>query len=279
MSASKTPSGACIGVFDSGIGGLTVARALKERLPNERIVYLGDTARVPYGARSGDVVRRYATHCAEFLAHKGAKMVVIACNTASAHALGTLQAALPMPVIGVIAPGALNAVAQSRGQRIGVICTEGTRNSGVYSRAILSLNKAAYVETIACPLFVPLAEEGWVDHPATRLVAETYLKPLRSHHIDTLVLGCTHYPILAPLLADVAGPGVRLVDSAHATAIVVEETLRQKGLAARERDGEDVYYATDLTDRLQRVGSTFLGAPLPEVQWVDLIVGQGPSTA
>lgn len=271
MSAFKAPHNACIGVFDSGIGGLTVVGALKERLPNERIVYLGDTARVPYGARSADVVRRYAANCAQFLAHKGAKLLVIACNTASAHALGTLQAALPMPVIGVIEPGALRAVAQSVKQRIGVICTEGTRNSGCYAQALLSLNKAAYVETIACPLLVPLAEEGWTEHAATRLVAETYLAPFKSHDIDTLVLGCTHYPILAPLLRAVVGPDVQLVDSAHATAVVVEETLRTYDILAAARQGDDVYYATDLTARLQRVGSMFLGAPLPPVEWVDLV--------
>lgn len=277
MSAHKTTPDSCIGVFDSGIGGLTVVRALKQRLPNERIVYLGDTARVPYGARSADVVRRYATTCAQFLAQKGAKMVVIACNTASAHALPALKAALPMPVVGVIEPGALKAVAQSRSQRIGVICTEGTRNSGCYARAILSLNKTAYIETLAAPLLVPLAEEGWITHAATRLIAETYLAPFVAHAIDTLVLGCTHYPILAPLLAEIVGPGVPLVDSAFATAVVVEETLREHGLLASKRAGDDAFFATDLTERLQRVGSTFLGSALPAVQWVDLVpAGHSP---
>lgn len=277
MSASKTSPQSCIGVFDSGIGGLTVVQALQQRLPNERIVYLGDTARVPYGARSAEVVRRYAAHCAQFLADKGAKMVVIACNTASAHALDTLQAELPLPVVGVIEPGALKAVTESCTQRIGVICTEGTRNSGCYARAILARNKAAYVETVACPLFVPLAEEGFVDHPATRLIAESYLAPLHAHRIDTLVLGCTHYPILAPVLRAVIGPSIRLVDSALATADVVAERLGAYGLLAPARAGDDVYYATDLTERLQRVGSTFLGAPLPEVMWVDLAASPAPA--
>lgn len=270
MSAFKANPDACIGVFDSGIGGLSVVRALKERCGDERIVYLGDTARVPYGSRSADVVRRYALNCAHFLAKKGAKMVVIACNTASAHALAALKAALPMPVLGVIEPGAIEAVAHSPNQRIGVICTEGTRNSGCYAETISSLNKFAYVKTLACPLLVPLAEEGWCDHPATRLVAQTYLQDFKTDHIDTLVLGCTHYPILAPLLAEVIGPGVRLVDSAKATALVTQQILRKEGLLAVRRQSEDAYYATDLTERLQRVASAFLGAPLPEVEWVDL---------
>jgi glutamate racemase len=272
MSARNPSTGACIGVFDSGIGGLTVVRALRAQLPHERIVYLGDTARVPYGTRSAEVVRRYAMGCATFLQDHGAKLIVVACNTATAHALEHLQAEVTVPVVGVIAPGAARAAAITRSGRIGVICTEGTANSGSYARALAAVAPQAEVITVACPLLVPLAEEGWTDHAATRLIAEAYLAPLLQARIDTLVLGCTHYPILAPLLAAVAGADVTLVDSAMAVAETVAAALKAHGLAAAARDMPDTFFATDVTSRLQRVGSTFLQAELPPVHWVDLVL-------
>jgi len=211
-------SSAPIGVFDSGIGGLTVVHELIRQLPHESIVYFGDTARVPYGPKSPDTVRRYSREIAAYLTEQGVKAIVVACNTATAHALGTLRGELALPVVGVVEPGARAAVAATRTGRIGVIGTVGTIKSGAYERAICALSPTAQVVARACPLFVPLVEEGWVDHEATRLVAETYLEPLVKANVDTLVLGCTHYPLLKPLLRQVMGPDIRLIDSAEETA-------------------------------------------------------------
>ncbi|MGH7537918.1 MAG: glutamate racemase, partial [Gemmatimonadales bacterium] len=198
-----------LGVFDSGIGGLTVARALFENLPRESVIYFGDTARVPYGPKSPETVRRYSAEILAFLLHQGVKAVVVACNTSTAHALDYLRAYAPVPVVGVIEPGARAAVAATASGRIGVIGTAGTVASGAYERAIKALRPDATVVSQACPLFVPLVEEGWFEHPATQLVAREYLLPLERAHVDVLVLGCTHYPLLKPLLAGVLGPAVR----------------------------------------------------------------------
>ena len=214
-----------LGVFDSGIGGLTVARALFERLPRESVVYFGDTARVPYGPKSPETVRRYSAEILAYLVRRGVKAVVVACNTSTAHALEHLQAHSPVPVVGVIAPGARAAVAATQTGAIGVIGTAGTIASGAYTRAIQALKPGAKVQAQACPLFVPLVEEGWFDHPAAELIAREYLAPLVRAHVDVLVLGCTHYPLLKPLLARVMGKGVTLVDSAEETAKVVAAEL------------------------------------------------------
>jgi glutamate racemase len=257
-------------VFDSGIGGLTVLAAIRARLPNESLIYLGDTARVPYGTKSGDVVRRYASRCARFLVDGGAKMVVVACNTASAHALTSLRQELSVPVVGVIDPGAAVAARSTRSGRIGVIGTEGTISSQSYQRALAAAAPAAEVLALPCPLFVPLAEEGMVDHPATRLIAQEYLAPLAAAGIDTLVLGCTHYPLLAPLIRSLLGPTVGVIDSGTAVAEAVAEVLAEHQLAAAARRAPDRFFATDVSDRVRRVGSAFLGQSLVEVELVDL---------
>jgi glutamate racemase len=218
-----------IGVFDSGVGGLTVVAALRRRLPRESILYLGDTARLPYGSKSPATVTRYTRRNVDFLAQHGVKAVVVACNTASALALPEL--ALPVPVWGVIEPGAERAAAASGG-RVGVIATEATVRSDAYPRALRRLRPELVISSRACPLFVPLVEEGWHDDPITEQVASRYLAPLLAGGIDTLVLGCTHYPLLAPVLAKVAGPAVRLVDSAESVAEAVAAGLAERGLAA-----------------------------------------------
>lgn len=257
-----------VGIFDSGIGGLTVAAAIMRALPDERVLYVGDTARVPYGPKSPATVVRYSRQIASWLLEQHVKAIVIACNTATAHALETLQRDMPVPVIGVVAPGARAAVQATRNGRIGVIGTTGTINSGAYHRAIAALSAKAIVIDAACPLFVPLVEEGWLDHPATRLIAETYLAPMRDAGIDTLVLGCTHYPLLAPIIADVIGPGVTLVDSAAETAIALADVLHRQAL---ETSGASVglwhrFVATDAPDAFRRVGQRFIGPALGHVE-------------
>ncbi|HEV8234712.1 MAG TPA: glutamate racemase, partial [Gemmatimonadaceae bacterium] len=226
------PRSAPVGVFDSGIGGLTVAHEVIRQLPHESVLYFGDTARVPYGPKSPDTVRRYSREIAGFLRDQGVKGIVIACNTATAHALTVLRDEFDMPVIGVVEPGARAAVSVTTGGRIGVIGTVGTIKSGAYERAIRAINSDVFITARACPLFVPLVEEGWTDHEATRLIARQYLEPLVAADIDTLVLGCTHYPLLKPLLRDVLGPDVRLIDSAEETAAETARTLAAANLTA-----------------------------------------------
>ncbi len=257
-----------IGVFDSGIGGLTVVAAIMQALPDENVVYVGDTARVPYGPKSPETVVRYSRQIVAWLLGQRVKAIVIACNTATAHALETLQRECPVPVIGVVQPGARAAVRTTRNGYIGVIGTTGTINSGAYHRAIAALSPDAMVVGAACPLFVPLAEEGWVDHPATRLIAESYLQPIRDARVDTLVLGCTHYPLLAPIIADVVGPGVQLVDSAAETANALRDVLRQHAIdaSANRRPAHHRFVATDAPDTFRRVGQRFIGPALDGVE-------------
>ncbi|MEE8408513.1 MAG: glutamate racemase [Myxococcota bacterium] len=264
------PNDAAIGVFDSGVGGLTVAAAIRERLPNEALLYLGDTARVPYGTKSPDIVRRYAINCGRFLTDQGAKILVIACNTASAYAIEALRRELDTPVVGVVEPGARLAAEATSNGKIGVIGTEGTIASGSYQRALQRFAPDATVHTAACPLFVPFAEEGMVDHLATRLVAEEYLRPLVDQGIDTIVLGCTHYPLLRPLIAEIVGTAVRVIDSATAVAEAVGATLADHDLVTSARSGPDRFFATDVSSRVERVGAAFLGAGLGQVTRVDL---------
>ncbi|MCK5689770.1 glutamate racemase, partial [Myxococcota bacterium] len=228
------------------------------------------TARVPYGTKSGTVVQRYAINCANFLVNQGAKIVVIACNTATAHALEAVQQSLSIPVIGVIEPGAKLAAATTRTGRVGVIGTDGTIASGSYQAAILAINPEIAVLGAPCPLFVPLAEEGMTTHPATRLIAEEYLKPLLAQDIDTLVLGCTHYPILQSLLQDVAGSAITIINSAAAVAQVVAQNLEMHEQNTITRNSVDRFFATDVNQRIQRVGESFLGAPMGKVELVDL---------
>jgi glutamate racemase len=266
-----------IGIFDSGVGGLTVYRALHEHLPNERFVYLGDTARVPYGTKSLATVERYAIENSRFLAAHGIKLLVVACNTASALALPAIRASLDIDVVGVIGPGARAAVV--KGRNIGVVATESTVQSGAYTAAIKKANADATVVEGACPLFVPLAEEGWADNDVARMIAETYLQDLRAN-IDTLVLGCTHYPILRDVIQETVGDGVQLIDSGEATAVEVKSLLKEKDLArltmptgALERqlcDDLDHFYVTDAADRFSRVAERFLGAKPSRLEAVEV---------
>ena len=260
---SGPPAGsstAPIGVFDSGIGGLTVVRELMRQLPDESIIYFGDTARVPYGPKSPDTVRRYSHEITEYLRGEGVKAIVIACNTATAHALPMLRAELPLPVIGVVEPGARAAVAATRNGEIGVIGTAGTIGSGAYDRAIKALAPDTMVVARACPLLVPLVEEGWLDTEATRLIAREYLEPLMRERADTLVLGCTHYPLLKPLLAEILGPDVELIDSAEETAAETGRVLREAGLRAPEGNvPHHRFIASDAPEQFLRLGQRFLG--------------------
>lgn len=249
-----------IGIFDSGIGGLTVAKAITEALPAENVIYLGDTGRTPYGTKSADVVQRYCEENAQFLVDKGIKLLVVACNTASALAMHTLRAAVEVPVIGVIEPGAAAAVAATRNRKIGVIGTEATIRSGAYTRALRGLRSDLEIYTRACPLFVPLAEEGWVDNDVARETASLYLASLKHSGIDTLVLGCTHYPLLRATIADVLGDGVQLIDSAEATARAVHEALETAGLLRAGRRPTSSFFVTDAPDRFIKVGARFLGS-------------------
>jgi len=275
-----------IGIFDSGVGGLTVYRALHEHLPNERFVYLGDTARVPYGTKSLSTVERYAVENAQFLAAHGIKLLVVACNTASALALPAIRAALKIEVVGVIGPGARAAVAakkQAGGPRttrtIGVIATESTVQSGAYTTAIKKVEAEAAVIERACPLFVPLAEEGWADNDVARTIAETYLKDFQSR-VQTLVLGCTHYPILREVIQQTVGQDVELIDSGEATAAEVKTLLKEKELArltpptgALERqlcDDLDHFYVTDAAERFGRVAERFLGTKPSRLEAVEV---------
>jgi glutamate racemase len=280
-----------IGIFDSGVGGLTVYRALHEHLPKERFVYLGDTARVPYGTKSLATVERYAVENAQFLAARGIKLLVVACNTASALALPAIRNALDIDVVGVIGPGARAAVAGGLAEkevrtggprsqrRIGVIATESTVHSGAYTAAIHKADPEAVVSERACPLFVPLAEEGWAEQGVARTVAETYLKDLRSS-IDTLVLGCTHYPILRGVIQEAVGDDVDLIDSGEATAAEVRALLEERGLArltpgtgALERhlcDDLDHFYVTDAAERFARVAERFLGSKPARLEAVEV---------
>ena len=265
-----------IGIFDSGVGGLTVLREIMQVLPQEDTLYFGDTARVPYGTKSPETVARYSVEIASFLIKRDIKLLVVACNTASAVALPTLKRQLSIPVVGVIEPGARRAAEVTRTGRIGVIGTAGTIRSSAYTRAIKRLKPDAEVLTRACPLFVPLAEEGWVDNQVARLTAETYLQELKEAAVDTLVLGCTHYPLLKGLIADVMGPGVALVDSAEETARTVAAILTDKGmLRPRAEKGNHNYYVSDIPAGFVRVGNRFLGGKLGDVFQVSLDEEEG----
>jgi glutamate racemase len=267
-----------IGVFDSGMGGLTVLRALAARLPQERFVYLGDTARLPYGTKSAETVQAYALQATRLLLGEGVKMVVIACNTASAVALTVLQESWdPVPVIGVIEPGARAGVAATKNKRIAVLATEGTVKGGAYAQAIKQLMTDAQVIQQPCQVFVALAEEGWADTPATLATAAHYLSPLfqGADAPDTLVLGCTHFPVLADAIRRTIGCGVALVDSAETTAVAVSEALAARRLAADGAGGGPTirFFATDSPERFARVGAIFLGTAIEEgdVELVDLL--------
>jgi glutamate racemase len=260
-----------VGVFDSGLGGLTVLRAIKERLPAEATVYLGDTARVPYGPKAAETIRRYAIEATDFLVGKGVKAVVVACNTATARALPDVEERAGVPVLGVVEPGGRAAAVLSRKGRIGVIGTRGTISSRAYNTVIHSHRPDALVFEQACPLFVPLVEEGWTDDEVTRLAAERYLRPLLEQDIDTLVLACTHYPLLKPLLARVAGEDVDLIDSAESTAEALEQLLAAEKL--RNESGIPPaarYYVTDEAARFDLLARRLLGEEVDHLEMVSV---------
>lgn len=257
-----------IGIFDSGIGGLTVLAALQQRLPGERYIYLGDTARLPYGTKSAETVVRYALRAADFLAGHGIKMLVVACNTASAAALPALEQAMTVPVVGVVNPGARVAVALTSGS-VGIIGTESTVASGAYLRAVHALRPEVEVVARACPLFVPLAEEGWWDHPVTREVARLYLEPFTGGRVDTLILGCTHYPLLRGAIAATVGDRVRLVDSAEAITGEVAEVVARSGMAGPAAGGLRLL-VTDAAARITRIARLILPEVAVNLELVDL---------
>ncbi len=284
-----------IGIFDSGIGGLTVVRSVHSLLPDEPIIYLGDTARVPYGTKTRHTVTRYAHQVARVLLERDVKMLVVACNTASAQALPALEEAFSeedgipvlgmiqgkkvappiaprkrVPIVGVVEPGARSAVEATRSGNIGVIGTEGTILNGAYQRALEALRPGLTIHVVPCPLFVSLAEEGWTKGAVPELVAREYLAPLLEAQVDTLILGCTHYPLLRPVIRQVMGDEVQLVDSAPATARAVEAVLKDRGKQAQAGLGQVQYVATDHPDRFRRVGSKFLQKEIDDVEVVDL---------
>jgi glutamate racemase len=266
----KNVSERAIGVFDSGVGGLTVFKEILRLLPEEELVYLGDTARVPYGTKSPRTVLRYALEAAAFLVEQRVKMLVVACNTASSVALSALEEHFSLPVVGVIDPGARKAASITRNRKVGVIGTEGTIKSGAYTRAIHALNPGIEVFASSCPLFVPLVEEGWAEHPVAHLTAQEYLNPLLNQDIDTLVLGCTHYQLLKSTLRMILGERVELVDSAEETALMVAGLLRKHKLSNLGRPGNPRFFVTDVPTRFERVGGAFLGTSLRGVEQVEL---------
>jgi len=259
-----------LGIFDSGIGGLTVVSRILEKLPRERILYFGDTARLPYGNKSPETVTRFSREITRFLLRRDAKAIVVACNSASALALDTLRRELTVEVIDVIGPGAVAAVNRTRSGRIGVIATQATVRSGAYRRALEELRKDVVVHEVATPLFVHLVEEGWTEGDIPERVAHHYLGDLMADGVDTVILGCTHYPLLAPLLSSVFGSSVELVDSANETANALAERLESAGLmAGPDAHGDLTCFASDVPADFARLGERFLGRPLGDVRPVE----------
>jgi glutamate racemase len=254
-----TNKDSAIGVFDSGIGGLTVLHQIIETLPRENTVYLGDTARAPYGTKSVETVLRYSFENSQFLVDKDVKIVVVACNTSTAIALDRLQDTLTIPVVGVIEPGVRRAVKSTKNKRVGVIGTEATIQSGAYTRALKAADARIEVYSRACPLFVPLVEEGWTDNAVVEMTVQAYLGSLKQSGIDTLILGCTHYPLLKKAIRKFMGGTVRLVDSAEETANEVEQVLKQSALGRKAGKGGHSFFVTDAPDRFIKVGRRFLG--------------------
>ena len=260
-----------IGIFDSGIGGLTVARAIRRALPGEDLLYFGDTARLPYGTKSEQTVSRYAHQIAQFLLRRDVKALVVACNTASAVALPALAESLEIPVLGVIEPGVIGAVKATKKNCIGVIGTVATIESNAYSQALHGQNHALEVVSVACPLFVPLAEEGLLDGSIAEAIAHRYLDTFGSAGIDTLILGCTHYPYLTPVIEKVVGHQVILIDSGSETAHILTNLLQEKQMTAEDSsEGRLTVLLTDLPRRFREVGARFLGQPLDDIGLVSL---------
>ncbi len=248
-----------LGIFDSGVGGLTVVRAVQELLPSENILYLGDTARLPYGSKSPETIRNFADEDVRFLISKGVKAIVVACNTATAHALPSLHEKYRIPILGVIEPGVEAALANPSAQRIGIIATRGTVGSHAYQHALALRRTGLIIHAVATPLLVPFIEENWIDHPATRLVLKTYLDPLVEKGIDTLMLACTHYPLLIPVLREILPAEVSLVDSATTCAEHLKKDLTRLGmLTTDEGQGDLELHLTDLSEEFESLARQFL---------------------
>lgn len=262
-----------IGIFDSGIGGLTVAKEIIRHLPNENIIYLGDTARVPYGTKSRETVIKYAEGNSRFLLSKGIKLLVVACNTASAYAIKALEDQLTIPVVGVIRPGAKKAVESTKNGRIGVIGTPSTIKSNAYPKVINKIDPDISVFSKACPLFVPLAEEGWLQNDISKNIAFEYLSELKKFDIDTLILGCTHYPLLKETIGEVIGKNVVLIDSAEQVSDKVSKIIDQNGAEKRENSKTSLreFYLTDNSETFISVAKSFLGEDMREVKLVDIL--------
>lgn len=271
---NKIKSLAPIGVFDSGVGGLTVAREIMRQLPNEKIVYFGDTARVPYGNKSKNNIIKYSRQIIRFLKTKGVKAIVIACNTASAMALDEIEPELDIPIIGVVKPGAKVAVEKTKNKRIGIIATEATINSGLYTEVIKQLDEEVVVTAKACPLFVPLVEEGWLKDPVTIEVANRYLAELKNKNVDTLVLGCTHYPLLRHTVGEIMGENVTLVNPAYETAVSLGRLLEEKNLAAgnehRYTGGMYDFYVSDAAEKFKDFANSILPFHIENIDQINI---------
>jgi len=265
------PDSRPIGVFDSGLGGLTVANAIKEKLPNENIVYLGDTARVPYGNKSTLLVTGYATQITNFLLGENAKLIVVACNTASALALPALQSEFLVPILGVIIPGSQAAVHATRNKHVGVIGTTATINSNAYTQALREIESSIQITAQACPLFVPLVEEGWLNGPVPLEITASYLKSINVANVDTLILGCTHYPLLKPMIQDIVNDNTVLIDSAETVAEEVTTILLEKKISANSSNkGLLKCFVTDSPIQFESIAERFLGYSLNNVQTVPI---------
>lgn len=262
-----------VGVFDSGVGGLTVAREIMRNLPSEKIVYFGDTARVPYGSKSKETVLRYSRQIIRFLQEQRVKAIVVACNTASAFALDAIKDELEIPILGVIEPGARVAAAETGNKRVGVIGTVGTVGSGIHEEYLKKLDPSVQVIGRACPLFVPLVEEGWLHDPVTREIASRYLAELREKEIDTLILGCTHYPLLRSTIQEIMGDGVRLVNPAYETALELGRLLKEKDLLSEGTQQEDFpyrFYVSDLAEKFKDFANSILPYDVEMTQKIDI---------
>ncbi|WP_066365897.1 glutamate racemase [Neobacillus fumarioli] len=260
-----------IGVIDSGVGGLTVAKEVMRQLPNEKVIYLGDTARCPYGPRSTREVKRFTWELTRFLLDKNIKMLVIACNTATAAALDEIRGELKIPVLGVINPGARAAIKRTRNYRVGIIGTEGTIKSGAYEKALKSLNSRLFVASLACPKFVPLVESGEYTGPIAEKIVNEALKPLLAQNLDTLILGCTHYPLLEPLIKNVMGDPVHVISSGDETAREISAILQYNGLlATADTEPEHEFFTTGSRGIFAKIASQWLGTPIPHVKKIKL---------
>ena len=260
-----------IGIFDSGIGGLTVAKRIIAMLPNENIVYFGDTARVPYGSKSNETVVEYSYQDAQFLINKNVKLIIVACNTASSIAIDKLKEKFDIPIIGMIEPGTHLALESTKNGKIGVIGTEATISNRAYSNELHSINKDLSIIEKPCPLFVPIAEEGWLDHEATKLIAREYLQDLIDFGVDTVILGCTHYPLLSGVIQKIMGDDVKLIDSGMAASLEVEDYLNGRGVRNDSNQlGTHQFYVSDLPAKFKSVAERFLGTEVKHIEKIDI---------